>query len=349
MQKNRIALIPAYEPDQHMIALLQDLLQAGFISLVVDDGSGEAYADLFRQAETFADVLHHPVNCGKGGALKTGFSYIQKTFGTNCIIVTLDADGQHTAADATKVCQYAEEHPDSLILGSRQLKESVPLRSRFGNSITRHVYAASTGLRVHDTQTGLRAFHVGLLPQFLEISGERYEYEMNVLLECTRRNIPIREVPIATIYFDQNAASHFDTIKDSYRVYREILRFSASSLISFLIDYGLYIVFSLLTTHVGFSGNVWISNISARVISAGANYTLNRKIVFHSKARLAKSAGQYFALAALILAGNTLVLSLLVDICGWNRYLSKICTEMLFFLLSWIVQRSLIFKNRNER
>ncbi|MCD8220521.1 MAG: GtrA family protein [Ruminococcus sp.] len=165
---------------------------------------------------------------------------------------------------------------------------------------------------MYDTQTGLRAFSASLIPQLLEISGERYEYEMRVLLECARRGIPIREVAITTIYIDQNAASHFSTVKDSYRVYREILRFSAASLLSFLTDYGFYTIFSLLTTHFGVPGSIWISNLSARVISASVNYTLNRRMVFRSKTSLAKSILQYMILAGIIFVGNTLLLSFLV-------------------------------------
>ncbi len=348
MNKDWIAVIPAYEPENYLIQLLQDLTQAGFSIIVIDDGSGKTFASIFQEASKYAIILHHSKNAGKGRALKTGFSYIQENLPTNSIIVTLDADGQHTVEDARKICFAAMKQPDHLILGSRALQTSVPLRSRLGNGITRHVYAISTGLHVHDTQTGLRAFHGSLLPQFLKITGERYEYEMNVLLECTRLGIQIQEVEISTIYFNKNATSHFNTVKDSYRVYLEILRFSASSLLSFLIDYGLYTIFSLITIQLQISESVWISNICARIISASANYMLNRKLVFQSKTSFAKSAIQYFLLAACILLGNTLVLEGLTDILGWNRYFAKICTELLFFLISWVVQHSLIFK-RNKK
>lgn len=343
----RIALIPAYEPEPALLELLRQVREAGFSAVVVDDGSGEKYNALFQDAGAFAEVLGYMKNCGKGCALKTGMRYIRAHFSGDDTVVTLDSDGQHSVADALRVCEESRRHPDALVLGSRALRENVPLRSRLGNGITRFVYRAVTGVRVHDTQTGLRAFPVSMIPELLEIPGERYEYEMNELLTFARGGRPIREVEISTIYFDQNRGSHFDTARDSLRVYREILKFSASSLVCFLLDYGLYALFSSLTSGLGASG-VTVSNLCARVVSAGVNYTLNRRLVFRSKAAVWSSALKYFALAAVILAGNTLVLNLLVLRLGWNRYLSKLLTELLFFTLSWSVQHAAVFPQKNS-
>lgn len=339
MSQKRIALLPAYEPTAALIELLRQLRDANLKAVVVDDGSGEGYVKIFEKASQYAKVLGYAENHGKGYALKTGFRYIEEHFGTDCIVVTLDADGQHKIPDAMKVCEAASRQKDALILGSRKLPYTIPLRSRFGNTVTRHVFAFFTGVRVRDTQTGLRAFHGSLLPVFLSVAGERYEYEMNVLLYCAKEKIPMREIEIETVYLDkQNSSSHFRALADSYLVYREILRFSAASLISFLIDYALYTLLSLLTN------NLLISNISARVVSASVNYVVNRKMVFQSRENVIKSAAQYFLLAALILLGNTLLLELLVDILHWNRYLSKILVEIFFFCCSYLVQRGLIFK-----
>lgn len=221
----------------------------------------------------------------------------------------------------------------------------MPPRSRFGNTITRCVYSLSTRLHIHDTQTGLRAFSGELLPVLLEISGERYEYEMNVLLEFARKGIHIEEIPISTIYFNNNDGSHFDTLKDSYRIYKEILKYSASSFICFLLDYALYSLFTVLTAGLG-GISLTVSNVTARIISASVNFMINRKLVFKSEKSVWKSAVQYFALAAAILAGNTFVLSLLVEQLGMNQFTAKLLTEILFFVLSWLVQRFVIFRRK---
>lgn len=344
MDNRYIALIPAYEPGPELLDILKQLHDAGFCSIVIDDGSGSDYADLFAEAASFATILTHTVNQGKGVGLKTGLSYIQEHFEEKRTIVTMDADGQHRVEDALSLCALADKYPNELILGSRSFKGNVPLRSQFGNTATRIVYRLSTGLKVHDTQSGLRAFSSELIPEMLNISGERYEYEMNVLLEFARKKIPIRETEIQTIYIQENASSHFHAAKDSYRIYKEILKFSASSFIAFLLDYCIYGILLFFTS------NLWLSNIGARIVSATTNYTINRKFVFKSDSGVTKSAIQYFLLAASILVGNTLVLGLLVNVCGVHQMLAKILTELMFFLLNWTVQKFVIFrKSQNHK
>lgn len=269
-------------------------------------------------------------------------------FGKDCIVVTMDADGQHTVEDALRLCQAVQKNPASLVLGSRAMRKDVPLRSRFGNAVTRFIYRLATGVQVYDTQTGLRAFDGSLLFKMLSIPGDRYEYEMNVQLEFARQKIPMQEVQIETIYIDNNAGSHFDTVKDSYRVYKEIFKFSASSLTSFLIDYSLFSLLSVLTSGLSGSMGLYLSNIGARVVSAAANYTINRKLVFQSRTGIVKSAFQYFLFAAAVLVGNTVLLHAFVDGMDVNRFRAKILTEIIFFFLSWFVQHCFIFRNRES-
>lgn len=340
MTEKNIVLIPAYEPNRILLDLIMSFRANGFQIIVVDDGSGLRYADLFRKASSDAVILRHIENKGKGCAIKTGLSYIKKNLCENGIIVTVDSDGQHRVEDAGKLCNLVALHPDSMVLGSRRLKKNVPLRSQFGNMITRLVYRITTGLKVYDTQTGLRAFSMKLVPELLEISGERYEYEMNVLLEFARRHIPILETEIETIYIDNNRGSHFDTLHDSYRVYKEIIKFSAASFAGFLVDYIIYGL--LLFLAVGLKK----ANIGARIVSATVNYILNRKLVFKNKESIVKSAIQYFLLAAAILAGNTIVLELLVSYGGYHHMFAKLLTELLFFWISWFIQKYIIFNKK---
>ncbi|MCD7785865.1 MAG: glycosyltransferase family 2 protein [Oscillospiraceae bacterium] len=225
MLKSHIALIPAYQPAEGLIDLLEELTCEGFDIIVVNDGSSPEYEDIFVKASVYAMVLSHSHNRGKGAALKTGLKYIESRYGKDCTIVTMDADGQHTPLNALKVVNTAEENPGAIVIGSRALDEDVLLRSRFGNTITRFVYHLTTGVSIHDTQTGLRAFSGELIPKLLEIPGERYEFEMNELLILPELGVKIIEREIETIYIDDNSSSHFDSIKDSARIYREIFRF----------------------------------------------------------------------------------------------------------------------------
>ena len=229
------------------------------------------------------------------------------------------------------------------MLGSRAFDGNVPWKSRFGNGITRQVFAIASGVKIRDTQTGLRAFDRSCLEKFRDIPGDRYEYEINMLLKLASEGCPIIEERIETVYEDNNSGSHFRTVRDSFRVYKEILKFSASSLASFAIDYCMYAVLLTLTGTLGMTHGLVISNIGARLVSGTANYTMNRNLVFKSRTGFAKSAAQYIALAALILAGNTLVLSLLAGTFGINSMIAKLITEILFFVISWTVQKYVIF------
>ena len=359
MRNRYIALIPAYEPDEKLKKLADELAERGFDIVVVDDGSGPDHAELFEALSQNATVLTHAVNRGKGAALKTGLSYINKYMaytesvltpagaetvsGRDAVIVTVDADGQHLPDDVLRVAEISAQRRDALVLGSRALSEDIPVRSRFGNTITRHVYSAATGVHVHDTQTGLRAFHRSLIPRLLQIEGDRYEYEINMLMQLAAEGVPIIEERIETVYEDYNSGSHFRTVRDSFRVYKEILKFSASSLASFAIDYGMYALLLAATGAAGIANSLVISNIGARLVSGTANYMMNRKLVFRSRTGFAKSAAQYFLLAAFILAGNTIVLSTLAGTLGVNRFAAKLITEVIFFAISWTVQKYVIF------
>ena len=128
----------------------------------------------------------------------------------------------------------------------------MPLRSRFGNTVTRAVFRLLSGVYISDTQTGLRAFDSSLFDLMLEIEGMRYEYEINVMMRLAMERVPIREVPIETIYHDRkNTVSHFRTLSDSYKVFAGMLRaadmpmlkFTVSSLLSFCVDFMLLISF----------------------------------------------------------------------------------------------------------
>lgn len=359
MGRRYIALIPAYEPDEKMTDTIRELKAKGFDIVVVDDGSGSACEELFLKAEEDAVVLTHETNRGKGAALKTGMEYIYKymsytkavktpggqalTTGKGAVIVTVDADGQHLAEDAFRVARIAEANRNALVLGSRAFSGDVPARSMVGNTITRHVYSLATGVSVHDTQTGLRAFGREMIPRLLEIKGERYEYEINMLLELAKSGTPIIEEEIETVYEDGNKSSHFRTVSDSFKIYKEILKFSASSLVSFLIDYVMYGILIALTAAAGLSHSLIISNIGARLVSSVVNYSINRKFVFNSNSNIHKSALQYFMLAAVILIGNTIVLSTLVNTMGIGSMQAKLITEIIFFFISWTVQKYLIF------
>lgn len=217
-----VILIPAYEPDDKLISLLKSIPKNVDV-VIVDDGSGDNYKDLFNSAKAYAHIISYKENMGKGYALKKGIKYINENY-HNYVIVTMDCDGQHHIDDAIRLCDYAKEHQDTLILGKRKWDKETPLRSRIENTITRFVFKMHTGLKIYDTQTGLRAFTYKLTDYMLANNGNRYEYEMNVLLNLRQNKIKYHEISIKTIYINKNETSHFNAFKDSYLIYKEIFK-----------------------------------------------------------------------------------------------------------------------------
>ena len=224
MDKRIIILIPAYEPDNKLFNLVNELSIENTNIVVIDDGSGLSYKEIFDKCKEHANVISYETNKGKGYAIKTGLQYIKDNYKEPYIVVTMDSDGQHRVSDAKKLIKEIDINEKILILGKRIRNNSTPLRSKIGNSITRFIYRMTTGLDVYDTQSGLRVFNNTLVDYLIDIEGNRFEYEMNVLLKCAINKIKIKEVEIETIYIDNNSGSHFNTIKDSYRIYKDIIK-----------------------------------------------------------------------------------------------------------------------------
>jgi len=228
MQEKNIILIPSYEPDSKLTKLVKDLSKEKLDIIIVDDGSGPNYKEIFNSCEKYSKIISYETNEGKGHALKTGLKYIKEKYQSPYIIATMDSDGQHTIKDAKKLMKACSKNKDILYLGKRIRSKKTPLRSRIGNDITRFIYKTVAGLDIYDTQTGLRAFSDNLIDKLLEVSGSRFEYEMNVLLEFARAKIKMKEIKIETIYIDNNSGTHFNGIKDSYKIYKDIIKHAMS-------------------------------------------------------------------------------------------------------------------------
>lgn len=341
-----VVIIPAYKPDQTLQMIVDGLWTYGHQVIVVDDGSGEEYQKEFDKVKDICIVLTHPVNRGKGAAIKTALHYIKQEVWDCDVIGIMDADGQHLVEDLVKVSEFSRTHKNTLVLGVRTVGKEMPLKSRLGNAITRTVFRIVSGVKVSDTQTGLRAFGPELVPELLKVEGDRYEYEMNVLMSFARKRIPIMEVPIHTVYRDKsNSTSHFHAFWDSVRIYKNIFKFTLFSLTSFILDYLLFFMLMLFGPHT--AAYVLFANIMARIVSAIYNYTMNCRFVFHTRKRLDTATG-YFALAGFILAMNTFILEIFVHILHFPVYLAKLLTESILFLVSWLIQDGVIFRNKGK-
>ena len=340
-------IIPAYKPGEDMLKLLEEFRDsADFLPVVVDDGSGAEFRAIFDRVPDFVVLLRHEVNRGKGAALKTAMQHVLDALPDCDLALTADADGQHKYADILRVNQVARNNPGALVLGSRKFEGDVPFKSRWGNAITRQVFAIASGAKVYDTQTGLRAFDREAMAQFLKIPGDRYEYEINMLLAAAQSGRPIVEERIATVYIDDNSSSHFHPVRDSFKIYMCILKFCCSSLIAFGVDFVMLLVLNHLTAGLGAELSLAVSAVGARLVSASVNFCINRRVVFKGNETLGKAIAKYAALAVAILAVNYLLLRLLNLVLRWPLALAKIVVEVLLFVVNFVVQGRFVYRSR---
>lgn len=339
-------VIPAYEPGDTLPDLVRDLRDVGNV-LVVDDGSGEDYLETFERAELLgARVLYLRENQGKAQALRTGMRWVMENY-PGRTVVCADSDGQHRADDVAKVLaevdrREANHAAQGIVLGARSFAGNVPFRSRFGNRATSALMEAVTGLKLGDTQTGLRGYPAALLPWLLHVKGERFAWELKVLIEASREGIPVVEVPIETVYIDDNSSSHFRPVIDSAKVLAPLGLFALSSLVAFAVDAVALLALNAIT------GSLLWSVIGARVISGSMNFSMNRTAVFRSKGPLWREAAKYVVLALTLLAASYGSLWLLTGL-GVPLLAAKLLTDATLFVLSFVVQRVAVFGSAKLR
>ena len=338
-------LIPAYQPDVRLPRLILELHRADPSTkiVVVDDGSGQKFSDIFEASATAgAHVISYENNRGKGYALREGFTWIRDVAGDSpeCV-VTADADGQHTLNDIFRVGRTCTDTGKS-VLGVREFVGHVPARSRIGNTATSALFWLATGWKLKDTQTGLRAFPVALLPALLEVQGDRYEYELRVLLHLAKFRHPVSQIPIETIYEAGNPTSHFRPLQDSARIWAPLLKFAASSGVATVIDYVLVLVLNALT------GALFFPVIAARLVSASVNFAMNRRVFEATGVPLRRSALRYAALAVAVIAGSYTMLAVLTGI-GMPLWIAKIIADTTMYLVSYSAQSRYVFAPAQEQ
>ena len=352
-------VLPSLDPDEKLHIVIEGLLEYGFQDIIlVNDGSKPENLHYFTEAVAAhpqVQLLQHPVNLGKGAALKTAFTWFLENRPGYAGVVTVDGDNQHHPEDCrTCVMQMLQSH--KLVLGCRDFSlPQVPARSRSGNRITCSVFRIFCGLRMSDTQTGLRAIPTEALKILATIKGERFEYETNMLLALPKHNIAWEEVKIRTVYIEENKSSHVRAVKDSWRIYKLILahffRYTLSSIVSAFVDEGLFTLFSFLlhTVLTGFPLTA-IPTVSARLISSLFNFFLNKKLVFQSQGNTGKALLRYYALALPMLvmqAGLTHGIFLLFGIASNQvmlRALIYAFVMALLFIVSFSIQQRWVFR-----
>lgn len=353
---NCAVILPSLNPTDKLNTVVSGLIDAGFADIIViDDGSSPEHKQPFELADKLPQVtlLRHEVNRGKGAALKTAFRYLMENRPDIRRAVTADGDGQHLPGDILNCALALEEKPDALVLGCRDFTlPEVPFKSRNGNKITSFIFRTGCGIRLSDTQTGLRGAGADLFPALIEVDGDRYEYETNMLLVLHRMGVPFVEVKIETVYEDNNSGSHFRPFRDSFRIYKLIIKYMASSFASAGID-----LLAFLILHAVFGGMlaelaVPVCTVIARVISSFINFNMNKKLVFGSDRKYTSAIVRYYILCVIQLSVSAGLVYLLGQLfttdSSWLLTLLKAVVDTALFFLSFHIQREWVFKDNSR-
>ena len=309
-------VLPSLDPDEKLITVVDGLLEYGFSHIIlVNDGSKQENLHYFYDlaaAHPEITLLHHEVNKGKGAALKNAFRWFLENRPEGEGVVTVDGDNQHHPEDTRRCCEQMLRSGHA-VLGCRDFNQAdVPARSSFGNKTTSAIFKIFVGMTISDTQTGLRAIPRDILEQLVDVYGDRFEYETNMLLAFKTNAIPFDEVKIRTVYIEENKSSHFRVIHDSWRIYKLILahffRYTLSSLLSAVVDTGAFSLLSaLLKNTLSGMALTAAAGITARVISSLLNFFMNQRLVFQTKVDTKNAMLRYYALALPQMAAQVLL------------------------------------------
>ena len=356
-------VLPSLDPDEKLLTVIDGLLQYGFTDIIlVNDGSKDENLHYFETAAQNPQVhlLHHSVNRGKGAALKTAFDYFLKKRPNGKGVVTVDGDNQHHPED-TCACARAMAESGEVVLGVRDFSlPQVPFKSRNGNRITSFVFKVFVGMTISDTQTGLRAIPRQFVELFSAVSGDRFEYETNMLLAMKEYAIPFQEVGIRTVYIEENKSSHFRAVRDSWRIYKLILahffRYTASSIVSALVDEVLYILLtSLLQGPLSGIALTAAATFGARAASSLLNFSVNKRLVFRDGSSTGKALLRYYTLAVptallqmLLTHGLNTLLQISENLVFLRAVTYALVMTVLYFI-TFLVQKHWVFAGKKQK
>jgi len=339
-------VIPAFNPDENLINVVNEILAKSNNKIfIVDDGSRDESENIFQvlcDEEKYNNIvlLKHAVNLGKGAALKTVFNYILVNYSDIKGIVTLDSDGQHSIDDCLEILRTLEKNNNTFVLGYRTFSKDIPLKSYIGNNISKFIYKIILGRNFKDTQTGLRALGRDFMKECLKIKSNRFEFETEQLALAVNTHIDIIEVPIQTIYIENNKASSFRPLVDSFKIYFVLFRYGLSSIITAIVDFIVFVI------SLSFGTNVFVANMIARTVSIGVQFTLLDKYVFYSKAKIINFI--LFATYVYIMGILSAMTQIgIIDHFEISVLLTKILVEGILFFVNFAVLRLYIFTKKS--
>ena len=363
--RSRLAIVlPSLDPDRKFLGVVDGLVANGFEHIViVDDGSDADHKHFFAEAAKLSQthLCVHEVNRGKGRALKTGFEYVMKNLPGLEGVITIDGDGQHLVEDIIACGERMLAEGDKVVLGCRDFNlPGVPPRSVAGNKTTSRLFRIFFGIKLSDTQTGLRAIPARYLADFCAIDGERFEYETNMLLNMKRMGIEFAEQSIATVYDPEDYSSHYNAVKDSMRIFKVMLKFFTtgsgfryivSAILSWVVDNGLYLLLLILAgaRFVPVTASMF-AQLLARVLSSFFNFNMNDLYVFRSKENYWKAMGKYYCLCIPQTFVSVVCLTALISALNitvpFIATCVKVLLELVLFTISYFIQNKWVFNKK---
>lgn len=320
-----LVLIPAYQPNDELVELAGSLYAVGFRIIVVDDGSGDAYSEIFDKAAAYATVIGYEKNRGKGNALKYGLDFVKEQMSYFKYLVLVDADGQHSV-DAVVALSDVIHQKGGIVIGERSSKE-LSFAGRICNKVLHTMYSLLTGIYISDVLSGLRAFEIKYLSWLQEVEGDTFEYEMNVLLGAAKRRYPIHTTAIAGVNSWQQRIlqknSHYRPVRDLFLQFKTLVKTGWPSITAMLINYAVMCIAVGIfgTGFAGIAGAVILGSL----FGICATVYLNNRIGFEENVDGVLSYNRIM-MGLLRFNAYLLVLELLGALMGIGFFLSLVIT-----------------------
>jgi len=335
------AVIPAFNPGEVVTEVVNKTLPHVDHIILVNDGCDDensAILDQLNESSNHITLINHPKNFGKGFAIQSGLSHALKQ-GYEYVIM-LDSDGQHDPAEIQLFKDKIAATNSPFIIGTRSQIGKMPLKSKIGNISMAWAFRLITGKKLTDTQSGYRALSKPFIQKFLaQCKPGRYETEMKMLFLAAKEGKTIEQVPISTIYIDDNRNSKFKPVQDSVRVLSSFLLFAGVGILSFLLDYGLFLVLTLMADSYFLN-----AHIMSRIVSSGFNYLATKRYVFNNHDAVATTAIKYLLAVLVSLLLSSALLYLFVDYFLWNPIWAKPTAELLTFCINFFVLKNFVFR-----
>ena len=214
---NPCALIPVYNHEAAVPAVVQSLLHSGLPCLLVDDGSSPACAAVLVQLATLDNVtlLTLPNNQGKGGAVMAGFREAARLGFSHALQV--DADGQHDLQDVATFIEHSRAHPRPVICGYPQYDASVPKGRLYARYLTHvMVWINTLSLQIRDSMCGFRVYPLPPVLALIESAkiGKRMDFDSDILVRLAWRNQPMQWLQ-TKVHYPLDGVSHFRMFHDN--------------------------------------------------------------------------------------------------------------------------------------